>query len=313
MNISTGRIRTIHMQSKLYIIGNGFDLAHDLPTKFNPDFKKIAEKHEHENFWDIYQTNIDDIWSDFENSLAHPDFNSLEDIFIGYEPDYSSDREGDRNRIIYQVESNGNLSEALYEFANNAEKSLSNKQQNPSIEEILDSQGLYITFNYTHTLEYLYGIPPENVLHIHGEVGNEDLKLGYPKGEFEPEKYRQNIFEDSHRSNYIDISIEDYIDRIDDYYERTAYEELFSKCKSFYKEIHIDKVEKFLDEKQCDIKEIIVYGHSCAIDFDYFNYINTKYPDANWLFYKRDKKQETNIKSVIAKYKIKHTKIIELK
>ena len=27
---------------RLFIIGNGFDLAHDMPTRFDPNFKNIA-------------------------------------------------------------------------------------------------------------------------------------------------------------------------------------------------------------------------------------------------------------------------------
>ena len=112
---------------RLFIIGNGFDIAHKLPTKFDPDFKIIASKNEIEKFWEeIYQTHNKDIWSDFENSLAHPDFNTLEEIFNSYEPDFYSDRESDRNAIITQVDLNGNLTRSLYEFANNAEKQLVN-------------------------------------------------------------------------------------------------------------------------------------------------------------------------------------------
>ena len=33
------------------------------------------------------------IWSDFENLLANPDFNSLGEIFTDYVPDYLSDRD----------------------------------------------------------------------------------------------------------------------------------------------------------------------------------------------------------------------------
>ena len=80
------------MKDKLFIIGNGFDIAHNLPTKFDPDFKNIALKYEQDNFWELYQSRENDIWSDFENLLAHPDFNSLEEIFDGYSPDYLSDR-----------------------------------------------------------------------------------------------------------------------------------------------------------------------------------------------------------------------------
>ena len=44
------------------------------------------------------------IFDEFENLLGCPDFNALEEIFYGYEPDYFSDRESDRDSIIYQVD-----------------------------------------------------------------------------------------------------------------------------------------------------------------------------------------------------------------
>ena len=53
------------MKNKLFVIGNGFDLAHNLPTRFDPDFKNIARKYEQDNFWDLYQSRENDIWSDF--------------------------------------------------------------------------------------------------------------------------------------------------------------------------------------------------------------------------------------------------------
>ncbi|WP_274518647.1 AbiH family protein [Streptococcus mutans] len=75
------------MHNILFIIGNGFDLAHGLPTKFNPDFKEIAEKNEsNPYFWELYQTEEADIWSDFENLLAKPDFNTLGEVFDDYSP-----------------------------------------------------------------------------------------------------------------------------------------------------------------------------------------------------------------------------------
>ena len=43
------------MKRKGFIIGNGFDLAHHLPTSFDPDFKNIARRYEQSNFWDLYQ------------------------------------------------------------------------------------------------------------------------------------------------------------------------------------------------------------------------------------------------------------------
>lgn len=149
-------------RDKLFIIGNGFDLAHNLPTRFDPHFKNIAKTYENYNFWDLYQCCEDDIWSDFENLLGHPDFNSLEEMFDGYTPDYSSERESDRDSIITQVQINGNLNDALYEFAEEAEKSLQCTKIDSRITKIIDINAYYISFNYTHTLEKIYNIPSDD-------------------------------------------------------------------------------------------------------------------------------------------------------
>lgn len=243
--------------------------------------------------------------------LGCPNFNTLEEIFYGYEPDYLSDRESDRDSIIYQVELNGKLQDALYEFADNAEDSLCNIQVNDFIEQILDSDGYYITFNYTHTLEDIYDIPWKQILHIHGEVGKNNLELGYPKGNFTPEKYSCDA-RGKGSGSYIEIEMEDHINRIEDYYVRTAYGELINKCKLFYKEIRIDLLKDFLNKNQCKIEEIIVYGHSCAIDFDYFSYLNTRYSNADWKFYVRGAEQESNVWYLIKEYSIKNTDIIKI-
>lgn len=296
------------MKEKLFIIGNGFDLAHKLPTKFDPNFKDIALKYEQGNFWELYQTRNEDIWSDFENLLGCPDFNSLGEIFDDYEPDYLSDRESDRNDIIIQVDLNGKLRDALYEFADAADKKLLDVQAVESIVQLIDPDGYFVTFNYTHTLEKVYGISNKHILHIHGEVGKNNLELGYPEGYFSPEKYSIDVRGKS-RDPYCEIEIEEYINDIEDYYVRTAYEELFGKCKSFFKEIRKDLLQDFLNENTRSIEEIIVYGHSCAIDFDYFRYLNSEYPTAQWMFYVKDSKQKDNVLKLTTKNDIKNVTI----
>ena len=299
------------MKHKLFVIGNGFDIAHSLPTKFDPDFKSIALKYEQDNFWELYQSREDDIWSDFENLLGCPDFNALEEIFDGYAPDYLSDRESDRDSIIVQVDLNGKLRDALCEFADAADKHLQYVQANESIAQLIELDGYYITFNYTHTLEKVYGIPNEHILHIHGEAGKNTLDLGYPKGAFTPEKYYYDV-RGKGRGPYREVEVEEYINDIEDYYVRTAYEQLIAKCKSFYKEIRVDTLHKFLNENTCNIEEIIVYGHSCAIDFDYFSYLNSKYPNAKWTFYVRGTEQENNVQNLITNIGIKNANIIRI-
>ena len=297
--------------AKLFIIGNGFDLAHNMPKRFDPNFKDIAERVERSCFWDLYQSQKDDIWSDFENLLGCPDYNTLQGIFDGYAPDYLSDRESDRDGIVFQAEFSGNLKAALNEFAEEAEKSLDNVQKKRNIGQILDKNGYYLSFNYTHTLEQIYDIPSENILHVHGEVGADNLVLGYPKGNYTPEKYGYDVRQKG-RGPFAQLEIENYIDEIKDYYVRTAYEVLVEKCKSFYKEIRIDLLEAFLNDNSCSVDEIIVYGHSCAIDYEYFEYLNKRYQKANWLFYVKGDEQKSNTEYLIDEYGISSFYIEEL-
>lgn len=171
--------------SKLFIVGNGFDIEHGLPTKFNPDFKEIAEKNEqNKNFWEIYQSCNNDIWSDFEHSLANPDFNNLIEIFDGYYPDYKSDHESDRNGIITQVELNGKLKDSLYEFASQAENKINHISPLEKYKKFFTDDNIFLNFNYTHTIEKLYNIRINKIMHIHGEVGKSNLILGYPEEEY---------------------------------------------------------------------------------------------------------------------------------
>ena len=299
----------LFMNNILFIIGNGFDLAHGLPTKFDPDFREIAEKNEsNPYFWELYQSAEPNIWSDFENLLAKPDFNSLAEIFEDYAPDYSSDRESDRDGIILQAEMSGNLKESLEEFANQAEGKLANVTPQRFFEDLFTNGELYINFNYTHTLEQVYGIEIDRVLHVHGEAGNENLLLGYPEGDFSPEDIHEDIRQKG-RGPYRDTSIKEYINSLEDYYVRTAHEILINKVESFKKEFKIELVERFLSGYIID--EIIVYGHSCAIDFPYFGFLNVTFPFAHWKFFSFDEQTIMNIETMVCHIGISNYNIVE--
>lgn len=290
------------MKKRIFLIGNGFDISHGMPTKFDPDFKFIAEKNESiYYFWDIYNAEGKEIWSDFENLLANPDFNSLEEIFEGFQPDYASDRESDRDSIITQVDLNGNLQVSLNEFAEQAEKSLDSIEAQKSFVQEFQNSDKFITFNYTHTLEKIYGISEENILHVHGEVGQKNLILGYPKGQFEPEKYCYDIRRKG-RGPYREVDIRKYIEdmarnEVIDCYTYTAYSNFIGKIEGFNKKYQIPLMEKFLDKQVVD--EIIVIGHSCAIDFAYFEHLNASYQNIKWVFHAFDSTTKNNILNLV--------------
>lgn len=264
---------------RLVIIGNGFDLAHGLPTSFDPDFKEIAEKHEsYASFWDCYQSKETNIWSDFENLLAYPELESLEKCFEAFTPDYFSDHERDRNAINTQVDISGNLEEALFDFADKAEKKILNSKPRANFIEEFTVNDFFINFNYTLTLEILYKIPKHKVLHIHGAVNESKLILGYPEGDFKPESYFEETIVDS--GYFIEKNVYEYIDSIEDSYIRIAYHDLLSKCKSFSKKYKTDELKKFINNKK--IHKIMVIGHSYAIDFPYFQLLNQSFENIEW-------------------------------
>lgn len=292
------------MDNRLYIIGNGFDLAHRLPTKFDPNFKEIAEKNEFITyFWDLYQTQVDDIWSDFENLLGHPDFGSLSEIFENFYPDYSSDHESDRDSIILQAQLNGNLSQSLVKFAIQADEAVNTVMPIIEYVELFNDNDSFINFNYTHTLEKLYQIKSPKILHIHGEVGINNLILGYPEGNYSPEDIEVDIRMKG-RGPYSQTKYIDFINEIEDYYIRTAYEELVNKTKSFSKSAKIELLEDFIGDKMFD--EIYVKGHSLAVDFPYFEWLNNKFPNCKWEFDAFDIMTRKNIEKIVIMLKIKN-------
>ena len=80
----------------------------------------------------------------------------MEEIFERYAPDYLSDRESDRDDIINQVSINGNLKEAVSEFASKVDAYLENVNRRESFEKLLDASGYYISFNlYSYVRECL--------------------------------------------------------------------------------------------------------------------------------------------------------------
>ena len=66
-----------------------------------------------------------------------------------------------------------------------------------------------------------------------------------------------------------------------------------------------------MDKNIFKIEDIVVYGHSCAIDFEYFIYLNIRYLKTHWKFYTRGTKSKNNINHMINKYNIINYSTIE--
>lgn len=196
----------------LFIIGNGFDLAHEMRTKYN-DFREYLSDNYHcsgngyiyvpesvighhgeelqcdDEVVELIMYLLDSVapynyelknanWNDLETLLGEI---NLSECFDTVEKQY--DREGDRNYfweqdIAASVCSNMSLavpriSEFFSEWIQTIKLS---DMPKPKFQKLLHKNNdLFFTFNYTRTLEHLYQCPDENVCHIHGVVRETDF------------------------------------------------------------------------------------------------------------------------------------------
>jgi hypothetical protein len=207
-------IRTIQ---KLFIIGNGFDLAHGYRTKYcdfhewlenrileinpkieldqnnhieineYPELPEVSMGHHGEDIIDINQSTyflmwllinnqfIGKDWCDFEESLYYIDLETAMDNNDYWAEDCAKDRNGDIHpawadenyaTIANNLKVTVNQLKVLFEKWINDVYIESKKIQ--ECEELVDNKSLYLSFNYTETLEKNYNVSSVLVNHIHG-------------------------------------------------------------------------------------------------------------------------------------------------
>lgn len=188
--------------SKLFIVGNGFDLAHDLPTSFS-NFKVFLESecmgqlsYMPATFTDpdgginpdrattagLLINLIDNAvygpdWEDFEEAMAQYDyFGFFDDCDMNTA--IESDNDNDMYHAIYNREDiASDLSMCIPEVKTFFTEWVETIELDtpPQIRfcKLFTSNDLFLTFNYTETLEQIYNIPPAKICHIHGKQGDE--------------------------------------------------------------------------------------------------------------------------------------------
>ena len=192
------------IMSALFIIGNGFDIAHGIPTKYN-DFRKfIMAKFPHalkyrdeivymEDCKDIYVdefaaeillSTMDKVcgenWGDFEEALARIDFsNKLP--FPAYEDDetYEEETYKMQDYLLYMdmltsafINCTNLWQEFFRVWVKGIEQEIETRKYSmmPALKELFSQpDAQFFTFNYTKTLQILYGA--KKVIHIHNRSG----------------------------------------------------------------------------------------------------------------------------------------------
>ncbi len=187
----------------LYIIGNGFDLYHGLPTGYI-DFYEFGKEllDEIEEFY-LLEISSANPWSDFENTLGKFDWKEFRDS--QYNPD-PTDKDFEIKEAYGALDEQQARADGYVEDIKEYYQRWVEEIDIQSVERVLtlEENSYFITFNYTSTLQKIYGIKDENILHIHGSVDKpDDLIFGH--GETMEEEFEFDADGESNHTIFSDI------------------------------------------------------------------------------------------------------------
>lgn len=251
----------------LYIIGNGFDLHHEIQTHYKNFGVFLKLKHNElyqilEEYFPVDSENY--FWGHFEENLAAFDVHHLidtyEPLIIGYGTKNWSDAY--HHNHSYELD---RVTQAMSNELLNAFIKWISQIQIPSINNSLklpfkiDATTQFITFNYTSTLQQLYGIPSDQIWHIHGSADNpSSIVLGHGWQPTPSETWLARLDMENEDSRRIEGA------QIIDQYFRSSFKPTTQIIES--------NVQKF--KALSEINDVRVLGHSLSnVDLPYFKEI----------------------------------------
>ena len=245
----------------LHIVGNGFDLAHGIASSY-ADFKDYAWKHGDQYQIGLLETCYPDVnpkngelylWSDLERALGNLDFQaafeaSTDDIQL---------EDGHEGRYIAQMEDApefllGMMFDAFHQvFEDWANDIDNNVDPIPNLSHF-GRGDRYLSFNYTDTLEKVYGVPRNSINYIHGRRNsNDEIIVGH----------------------HAVVNANDHLSDDPIIYEYQGYDNItneVNKQRKLTSDIIANNSEYWQSLGQVD--KVMVYGHSLTdVDMDYFH------------------------------------------
>lgn len=246
----------------LYIVGNGFDLHHGVQSSYSAFGRYLKEVDadtydQLERYFSVY----DGFWWQFEAQLAYLNTDSLLDDAVAYLPSYGADDWSDSGHHDYEYE----LDRVIAAISTTLRLRFSEWVRQLVIPPptLITSKLLplrrdarYLSFNYTDTLQRVYGIPDASVTHIHGAAGkaNDQLVLGHGWARTVADSFNHGIDPES-----ADVRVMGGNEIIDRYFAETF------KPTARVIETH----QPFFRELSC-ITKIFIMGHSLSsVDLPY--------------------------------------------
>ena len=309
------------MKKHLYIIGNGFDLHHKINSSYK-NFRDWLYDNELSVISDIeeaYGCCGDEWWSDFENQLGSLDILEYASAIASENrPDLMSDH-CDRMWNDAQIEVEQSL-DGLYNNLRNCFRNWILQLKPPRGDkkiEFTKEESRFLTFNYSKTLENLYGVPSEQILHIHGCIDdNEEFILGHCVGEDELRKMigindpEPPSDDDSEAYEQWRMEMEENHPFHQQLAEDAAVNGVASQQKPVKELLH--RYKDFFDSLY-DVTHIHVYGISFSkVDAPYLNRVAQTARNAEWEISDYQGNCDIEIKSFVSTHKITNYKVIEL-
>lgn len=244
---------------KLYIIGNGFDINHGLPTKYS-DFLEYVCLYHHDEFHKFGQMfangNPSKLWSNFEDELGVFDVaGSIRrniKIWDNIKKRHPSDYKFRIGKIIETFR--GDLIHLFEMWVNDKIT-----KTHATAKYRLDSSSYYLVFNYTNVLNATYGIDETRTCYIHGNCANNFLRkpeVGHGRSDKEiSEHIKSEIGEIVPLVENTNFTVEDICD---EYYEllrllRKDTECLLKQESDFFRMV-----------SQSNIESVYILGHSLS-------------------------------------------------
>lgn len=325
---------------RLVICGNGLDLH----VGFNTGYKNYREYLINDNLShgkrsipiiedsDFFEERKGDCWSDLEQSLTFDGKKYIDAMIYAYDRDiHPYNEENSRAQIQASIEvQKKDPQDIAFQFTNEwfcqwLLKEYYGKEEdikanyNGVVRNITACKdNKYITFNYTPTLETIFGVDEKDILYIHNRFPYK------PKLPFSHDDFINDIIESGKKrfqfgsiNNHADEWIKYLksirlksqgqlidLDKIESNLEHISW--AFSKdLKS-----NFDKLKSFLIDVSVD--EVVIIGHSfMGVDEQYYcEVIIPFYKDKKWTFYYH--KNDSEAKAFVSKYSINNYELIEI-
>lgn len=295
----------------MYILGNGFDVAHGLKTSYR-NFRCYLQKLHPSlllKLGEFYDVDEDaELWKTFESTIGQMDVEMIEKQFS--EPNYASDdfRDGDYEDNAILVDNEIDFIDELKDtFAKWIASIRSGILSDKRFEFELPAK--FITFNYTHTLELLYRIDPENILHIHGQVGQKII-FGHAVDAYRWKMTRM------YGSDYENIDPSEWPEIARDFAIEKGYDALERKLNSLCKkpDINIKNCLDFLSKLE-GIERIVILGATLTNgDDDYIRYLNNYLGTSvqEWLVYYFTEYEKDELKTIMINSGVDERKLLML-